>query len=116
MRRASRPNRPSVGTRSKKAMSSSMVIERTKSRHQLVAAGFGHQDGGAGGIPFDLLPQSVDVRLERVGGDAGIVAPDFLQQHLARDRPLAGAIEVAQDCGLLLGQADLVALGMEQEL
>ena len=78
--------------------------------HQLVAAGFGDQDGGAGGVLLDLLAQPIDVGFERVGGDAGIVAPDFLQQRLARDRPLAGAIEIAQDRGLLLGETDLVAL------
>jgi hypothetical protein len=45
-----------------------------------------------------------------------IVAPDLLQPHLPRHRPLAGAVEIAQDQGLLLGEADLVALGIEKEL
>src|SRR5437016_2665892 len=116
MRNASRPNRPSVGTRSKKAMSSSIVIQRPNSRHELVAAGLGDQDGGAGGITLDFLPQPVNVRLERMGGDAGIVTPHFLQQHLARDRPLPGAIEIAQDRGFLLGEANLVALRVNQQL
>jgi hypothetical protein len=44
------------------------------------------------------------------------VAPDLLQQRLPRHRPLAGAVEITQDRGLLLGQADLVALGVEEEL
>jgi hypothetical protein len=35
------------------------------------------------------LPQPVDMRLKRVSGDAGIVAPDFLQQHFATGRWLA---------------------------
>jgi hypothetical protein len=35
---------------------------------------------------------------------------------LTRHRPLARAVEVAQDRGLLLGEADLVALGVEKEL
>ena len=76
----------------------------------------GDQDGGGGGVLLDLLTQPVDMGFERMGGDAGIVAPDFLQQRLARDRPLAGPIEKSQDRGLLLGETDLVSFGVEQEL
>src|SRR3954454_6780848 len=130
MRNASRPRRPSVGTRSKKAMSSSIVMTvqglavqglavqglSRDSRHQLIAAGLGDQDSRRGGILLDLLAQPVDVRLQRVGGDARIVAPDFLQQGLARNRPLARTVEVAEDRGLLLGQPHFVTLGVEKEL
>ena len=56
------------------------------------------------------------MRFERVRGHAGIIAPDLLQQRLARHRTLAGAIEVTQDRGFLFGQPNLVALGIEQEL
>ncbi len=56
------------------------------------------------------------MRLERVRGDAGIVTPDLLQQGLARDRTLPGAIEITQDRRLLLGEANLVALRIEQDL
>src|SRR5205809_388846 len=52
--------------------------------HQRVTARLGDQDGRAGGVFLDLLPQPVDVRLERVSGEPGIVAPDFLQQCLSR--------------------------------
>src|SRR5262245_50203827 len=84
-------------------------------RHQLVAARVGHQDGRVGGVPLDLLAQPVDVGFERMGGDARVVAPDLLQQCLARHRALAGAVEIAQDRGLLLGQADLAALGADEQ-
>src|SRR5262249_2501387 len=163
MRSGSRPSRARVGTLSRKAISSSMLIaaglyrqlprggrrfaprmlarrvpglapgfmtmsllvrlsqrcpfrRAIRSADQLVSACFGHQNGRIGGVPLDLLAQAVDVRFERVGGDARIVAPHFLQQDLARDRTLAGAIEVAQDRGLLFGEPDLVALGIHQEL
>src|SRR5215468_4688922 len=117
MRRGSRPSSPSEGTRSRKSISSSRLIGGLPgSWHQFVASGLGHQDTRAGGVALDLLPQAIDVRLEGVRGDAGIVTPHFLQQHLARHRPLSGAIEIAQDRGLLLGEADLVALGIEQDL
>ena len=33
--------------------------------HQLVAACLGDQDGGSSGVLLELLPQPVDVRLER---------------------------------------------------
>src|SRR6516162_5873975 len=85
-------------------------------RHQFVTARFGDQDGRAGSVPLDLLTQPVDVRLERVGGDAGVIAPDLLQQGLARNRTLAGAIEISQDRSLLLREPHLVALGIEQDL
>src|SRR6516165_3442161 len=52
---------------------------------------------------------------ERVSGEPGIVAPDFLQQGLARDRTLAGTTKISQDAGLLLREPHLVTLGIEQE-
>src|SRR3569833_274331 len=84
--------------------------------HQLVAAGIGNQDRRAAGVLLDLLPQTVDMRFERVGGHAGIVAPDLLEQGLARHRFLPGAIEKAKDRGFLLGQPDLVALRTHEQL
>src|SRR5262249_56242133 len=78
MRNAGRPKRPRVGTRSRKAMSSSMAMGAAL-RHQFVTARFGDQDGRAGGVLLDLLPQPIDVRLQRVSGDAGIIAPHLLQ-------------------------------------
>src|SRR6202030_1433331 len=113
MRKGSRPNSESIETWAKKRMSSSMLMRL--SRDELVAAGFRHQDRGIGGVLLHFLAQPIDVGLERVGGDAGIVPPHFLQQDLARDRPSARAIEIAQDRGLLLGQAHLVALGIDKE-
>src|SRR4029077_9277795 len=83
--------------------------------HQRVTARFGDQDGRAGGVFLDLLPQPVDVRLERVSGEPGIVPPDFLQQGLARYRTLAGTIKISQDGGLLIREPHLVALGIEQD-
>ena len=49
--------------------------------HQFVAACLGDQDGGSGGVLLELLPQPINVRLERVSGDTGIVTPDLLQQR-----------------------------------
>ena len=99
-------------------MSSSMLIAARSAtarlRHEFVAAGFGNQNSGRGGVLLDLLPQPVDVRLQRVRGHPRIVTPDLLQQRFARHRPLPGAIEIAQDRGLLLGQPDLVALGLSR--
>src|SRR4029077_9387067 len=80
------------------------------------AAGFGDQDGRAGGVMLDFLAQPIDVGLERVGRDPRIVAPDLLQQRLARDRTLARTIEITQDRRLLLREPDLVAFWIEQDL
>src|SRR2546427_10299644 len=115
MRSAGRPSRPIVGTRSRKAISSSMGMGRAL-WHQLVTARFGDQDGRVGGVFLDLLPQPVDVRLKCVSGDLGIVAPDFLQQGLTRYRTLAGTIEISQDPGLLVREPHLAAVRIEQDL
>src|SRR5262249_12953797 len=83
--------------------------------HQRVTARFGDQDGRAGGVFLDLLPQPVDVCLERRSGAPGMVAPDFLQQWLARYRTLAGTTKISQAAGLLLREPRLVTLVIEQE-
>src|SRR5215510_10319753 len=83
--------------------------------HQLVAACLGDQDGGSGGVLLELLPQPINVRLERVRGDTGIVTPDLLQQGLARYRALTGAVEIAQDRRFLFREPDFVALLIEQD-
>src|SRR4026207_1298133 len=101
MRNAVRPSTCKVGTRSRKAMSSSMP-PTAASRHELVAAGVRDQDRRVGGVVLHLLPQAVDVGFECVRGHARIVAPDFLQQGFARHRLLTGAIEITQDRGLFL--------------
>src|SRR5262249_54769268 len=77
-RNAGRPKRPSVGTRSRKAMSSSMALGAAL-RHQFVTPPLRDQGGRAGGGLLHLLPHPVDVRLQGVGGDAGIIAPHLLQ-------------------------------------
>src|ERR1700728_246247 len=89
---------------------------RPQSRHQFVAAGLGDEDGGSSGVLFDLLPKPINVGLERVRRHARIVAPNLLEQRFTRHRPLAGPVEITQDRRLLLGETDLVALGVEQEL
>ena len=48
--------------------------------------------------------------------NAGIIAPDFLQQRFAGNRMLAGTIKIAQDGRLLFGEANLAALWIEQKL
>src|SRR5690606_27639983 len=47
------------------------------SGHQLVAAALGNQHLRMRRLALDLLAQAVDVGFQRVGGDAGIVAPDL---------------------------------------
>src|SRR5690606_4552023 len=53
---------------------------------EAIAAGVGQQQPGLARLGFDLLTQPVDVRLQRVGGDPGVIAPHLGQQLLARDR------------------------------
>ncbi len=49
--------------------------------------------------PFDLLAQAVDMGLQRMRGDPGVIAPDLTQQRLAPDRALFGAVEIFEDRG-----------------
>jgi hypothetical protein len=56
-------------------------------------AGFRHQDGWVRSVLLHLLAQAIDVGLQRVRSDPGIIPPYFLQQDLARFRTAAGAIE-----------------------
>jgi hypothetical protein len=51
-----------------------------------------------------------------VGGDAGVVAPDLVQQHVARHHALGRAIEELEDVGFLLGQADLAVAVVDKHL
>ena len=55
-------------------------------------------------VALDLLAQPIDVGLERMSGDARIVAPHLVQQHVARDHLVAGPVEIFEDRRLLLGQ------------
>src|SRR5216684_8859177 len=78
------------------------------SRLQPVAAPVGDQDGGTRRILLDLLAQALNVGFQGVRGDPGIVAPHLVQQDVAGDRPVAGAKQVFQDRGFLVGEADLL--------
>src|SRR5262249_12911246 len=92
------------------------LFRKMLSRHQLVTTGFGYQDGRIGRIALNLLAQPINMGFERVRRDSRVVAPHFLQQDFARYRPLPGAVEIAQDGRLLLGQPHLVALGIDEKL
>jgi hypothetical protein len=45
---------------------------------------------------------------ERMGRDPRVVAPDLVQQHVARDHLAAGAEQVFEDGGLLFGEPHLL--------
>ena len=85
-------------------------------RDELVSAGFGDQDLRLRWVGFDLLPQPVNMGLERVGRHPRIIAPDLMQQDLPSDHPLAGAIEKFEDVCLFLGQPDLAVVAADQHL
>jgi hypothetical protein len=63
-----------------------------------------------GRIRLDLLPQAVDVRLQRVRRDGRVVAPDCIQQRLPGNRPVAGEIQKLQKRRLLGRQPDPAVL------
>ena len=70
------------------------AARRNRLRLEAIAAAIGDQDRRIGRVLLDLLAQAVDVGFERMGGDAGVVAPDLVQQDIARHRPVAGAEQV----------------------
>ncbi len=68
-------------------------------------------------IDLGHLTQPVHVGLKRVGDDTRAVAPDFLKQDVPPDHVEAAAVEVFEDRGFRLGQADLVlGLAVDQHL
>ena len=89
-------------------------------RDEAITAGFGHQDLGMRRIALDFLAQAINMGFERVGRDRGVVAPHFAEQHVARDRLIAGPMEVFEDRRLFsvnltfrppLGSVNSLALG-----
>src|SRR6476660_1152973 len=55
------------------------------------------------------------MRLERMGGDAGVITPDLMQQHVAGDHALAGTIKLFEDRGFLLGESYIAAAAVDQQ-
>ena len=60
---------------------------------EAVAAAFGDQKLGVGRVLFYFLAQTVDVGLEGVGGNGGVIAPNFMQKDVAADDFVARAEE-----------------------
>ena len=48
------------------------------SGNKAVAARFGNKNARSGGIRLDFSPEAIDVRFERMGRYAGVIAPNFL--------------------------------------
>ena len=80
------------------------------------SAPLGDEQAGLALAGLNLLAEAVDVGLERVGGDAGVVAPDLGEQLLAADRLGTGAQQILQDRGFLVRQADALSALVEQGL
>src|SRR5690606_12314444 len=86
------------------------------SRNKLVSAGLGDQQLGLRGIALDLLPQPIYVRFECMCRHVGVVAPDLQQQDVAGNDLLAGSVEVLENRGFFLGQANFGALLVDEQL
>src|SRR4029077_18983821 len=86
------------------------------SEHQFIAARVSYEERRVRGILFYFLAQTINMRLKCVGCNLRIVTPDLVEQHIARYRFLSGSIEIAQHCGLLLGQPHLLSSWIDQEL
>lgn len=56
------------------------------------------------------------MRLKRVGCDAGIVAPDLVQQDVAGDHAFGGAVEEFEDIRLFFGQTYFPVFFIDQHL
>ncbi len=64
---------------------------------QVCIPAFCNQKRCVGRILLNFLAQTVDMGFQRVCRDAGIIAPDFLKQHIAANDLVAGAIEILDD-------------------
>jgi len=56
------------------------------------------------------------MRLKRVRGDTSIVAPDFVQEHIAGNDAFGGAVEELENICLFLRQAHFFLIFREQHL
>ena len=54
--------------------------------------------------------------LQRMGGDARIVSPDFVQQDIPRDHAVVPAVEEFEDVRFFLGQTNFPVIFCDQEL
>ena len=75
-----------------------------------IPARFGHQNRVLLWVRLDLLTQAVHVGFQRVGVDPGVVAPNLIQQRIARHDLAARAVEELQDRRFLFRQADLAVV------
>src|SRR5690606_11350099 len=69
-----------------------------------------------GRITFDLLPKPIYMGLKRVGGNARIIAPYFLQKNVPCDNLLIGPVEIFYDRGFLFRQPNLPAALVDHKL
>ena len=51
-------------------------------RVETVATALSHEQTRIARVGLDLLPQPIDMRLERVRCDVGVVAPNLIEQNL----------------------------------
>ena len=49
---------------------------------ELIAAAHRHEDLGLGRVLLDFLPQAINVGLDCMGGDAGVIAPHLVQDYI----------------------------------
>src|ERR1700735_2076041 len=86
-----------------------------RGRIKPVAAGRGHKQAAIRRIGLDLLPQTVDMCLQRMGRNPSIVAPDFIQKRLARYHLIGVPIEELDNIHLFGGESKtLFLVGSDQ--
>src|SRR5690606_41747866 len=92
------------------------LAELEQSGNELVAARFRHQYLRVRRIGLDLLPETIDMRLQRVGRDTRVIAPDLVQQNIPAHHLLTRPVKVLEDGRFLLRKADLAAVLADKQL
>jgi hypothetical protein len=71
----------------------SCPISGGSSECKAIAISVRYQQARVGGIFFDLLPQPIDMGLERVGPHRGVISPDVVQQLPPGHHAISGTMK-----------------------
>src|SRR5262245_41055124 len=87
----------------------------TMSGYEFISSALCDEDHSLGGIGLDLLPQTVNVCLQGMGGHISIIPPYLGEELIARHDLALGAVKILKDGGLLLSQPHFLPVGVDDE-
>src|SRR5438270_12109516 len=81
-----------------------------RARHEFVAGAVdGQKEARVGRVRLELLAEAQDVVVDRAGGRIVLVAPDFVEQFVARENATRRGGEEFEELKFLRGEGDRLA-------